>query len=198
MRCGLFRRFPCARIGRCGMKKRVLESYPFLDIDQLMKYKKNHRVAVSVEFGSQAIRVRLNLESLQGWVDGEEVFLDKSYCGYGGFRYWFLCPACEKRYRILYMKDGLICRKCGKLTYASQQRTKTDCYYFYQKAIKLARTIDPEYEEQRDFFQWPYRFPDRPKNMREPTYWTLKKKFLDYVAEGDAVWLDYVKWRFRR
>ena len=71
------------------MKKRVLESYPFLDIDQLMKYKKNHRVAVSVEFGSQALRVRLNLESLQGCVDGEEVFLDKSDWGYGGFRYWF-------------------------------------------------------------------------------------------------------------
>lgn len=180
------------------MKKRVLESYPPLDMDQLIKHRKGNKIAVTAEVGLHSFKIRLDLRSLEGKVGEEYVILEKSSCGFGGYRYWFLCPQCKQRYRILYLKKSLICRKCGKLSYASQQRTKTDCYYFYQKAILVAKQLDAEYDEQRDFFKHPYLFPIKPKNMRTSTYANLKKKFNNYIDEGDRIWLEYVSWRYKK
>ncbi len=45
-------------------------------------------------------------------------------CNYGGLRYWFLCPNCRSRRRILYLPfyaKYFACRACYNLTYESQQ-----------------------------------------------------------------------------
>jgi hypothetical protein len=52
------------------------------------------------------------------------VWFEKTYPNYGGFRYWFLCPAqgCGKRIAKLYKPPGsryFACRTCQNLTYES-------------------------------------------------------------------------------
>lgn len=49
-------------------------------------------------------------------------------CHFGGQRWWFRCPACSRRCRILYLPfDGSMfaCRQCHRLTYPSQQEYKS-------------------------------------------------------------------------
>jgi len=47
---------------------------------------------------------------------------EKQACNYGGFRYFFRCPKCDKRMRILYCKEGkFLCRKCLNLGYFLQR-----------------------------------------------------------------------------
>lgn len=48
--------------------------------------------------------------------------IDKQSCNYGGYRYFFHCPQCNKRMRILYCNDGkFLCRKCLNLGYFTQR-----------------------------------------------------------------------------
>jgi hypothetical protein len=51
-------------------------------------------------------------------------------CNYGGNRHWFLCPIpkCNRRSKKLYFHSTGIfaCRKCFKLAYTSQNRSKLD------------------------------------------------------------------------
>jgi len=56
------------------------------------------------------------------------VHLDTTPCNYGGKRWWFLCPNCNRRCRILYLPPGgsyFLCRICHNLTYESQQEGRT-------------------------------------------------------------------------
>jgi hypothetical protein len=51
-----------------------------------------------------------------------KVSLTYTHPNYGGFRYWFLCPACGIRVRKLYFhisKPLFLCRHCQNLTYTS-------------------------------------------------------------------------------
>jgi len=42
---------------------------------------------------------------------------------YGGVRWWYVCPICEKRKTALYVSGAaLICRQCAGIHYASQSR----------------------------------------------------------------------------
>lgn len=59
--------------------------------------------------------------------NGQTVFLDKTRCHYGGFRYWFKCPRCTKRSAVLYNRDSVfLCRQCHKLPYLSQRESEID------------------------------------------------------------------------
>ncbi|MFH2035897.1 MAG: hypothetical protein ABIJ45_05785 [Candidatus Zixiibacteriota bacterium] len=52
---------------------------------------------------------------------------ESTRCNYGGKRYWFLCPNCGRKCRILYLppkSNYFACRKCYNLTYRSQQEGK--------------------------------------------------------------------------
>ncbi len=49
-------------------------------------------------------------------------------CRYGGVRWWFQCPHCLKRARILYFyRDNILCRKCHGLWYRSQTVERLAC-----------------------------------------------------------------------
>lgn len=42
---------------------------------------------------------------------------------YGGVRWWYVCPNCEKRKGVLYVSDAALrCRQCAGLHYASQSK----------------------------------------------------------------------------
>lgn len=53
-----------------------------------------------------------------------KILLTKTMPNFGGVRYWFLCPGCNRRVGILYKPVGEIffkCRHCHNLTYQSAQ-----------------------------------------------------------------------------
>lgn len=53
------------------------------------------------------------------------VALDRTPCGWGGSRTWFLCPRCGRRVALLYLgRDGwFACRRCLGLAFRSQRET---------------------------------------------------------------------------
>lgn len=53
-------------------------------------------------------------------INNQSVQLSYSRCNYGGIRYWFLCPGCDRRVGVLYRKpleETFFCRTCQSLTY---------------------------------------------------------------------------------
>jgi hypothetical protein len=74
------------------------------------------------------------------------VYLTTTECNYGGKRYWFLCPSCTERCRILYLHPTgyrFTCRICNNLTYPSQQEG-----YPRWRAMRDAVYRYPEWERQ--------------------------------------------------
>ena len=63
-----------------------------------------------------------------------QIPVEKKTCNYGGHYYFFQCPQCNKRMRILYCLEGkYLCRKCAHLGYHSQRfypskRCSYNCY----------------------------------------------------------------------
>lgn len=59
-------------------------------------------------------------------------------CNYGGLRYFFKCPLCKKRMRILYFAENsvFLCRGCLNLSYKSQRLRPTERYYHMAKKVK--------------------------------------------------------------
>lgn len=58
-------------------------------------------------------------------------------CNYGGFRYFFKCPLCKKRMRLLYFAENsvFLCRGCLNLSYKSQRLRPTERYYHMAKKV---------------------------------------------------------------
>jgi hypothetical protein len=56
------------------------------------------------------------------------VWLDWTWCNYGNYRTWFLCPVkgCGRRVAILYAGAIFACRHCYKLTYPCQREATLD------------------------------------------------------------------------
>lgn len=54
-----------------------------------------------------------------------KVWLVKTLCFFGGFRYWFQCINCKKRAGVLYSSDDyFLCRHCANLSYESCNENK--------------------------------------------------------------------------
>lgn len=59
--------------------------------------------------------------------NGLSISLNKSLTGFGGARWWFSCPLCNKRAGILYkhpMSQILGCRRCLNLDYRKHRFSK--------------------------------------------------------------------------
>lgn len=52
-------------------------------------------------------------------MNGGKIYFDQTPCNYRGNRFWFLCPACNRRCGVLYGEE-FVCRKCVKLNYGCQ------------------------------------------------------------------------------
>lgn len=74
------------------------------------------------------------------------VYIVSTPCNYGGQRWWFRCPACNRRCRILYLAPGSVyfaCRICHDLTYTSQQEGRNRWSPLFDAMTKF-----PELERQ--------------------------------------------------
>lgn len=82
--------------------------------------------------GSNLKEWRICLKYTQTSSDGEQkrefkykVSVTKTSCNFGGYRYWFLCPFCNKRVGAIYKGgDYFACRHCYVLTYKSSNLSR--------------------------------------------------------------------------
>ena len=83
------------------------------------------RVADFVRKARQGLREAL----LQSSIESEDykLLLNKSKTGFGGARYWFICPLCQRRVGVLSrhpVSEILGCRTCLGLDYRSHRYSK--------------------------------------------------------------------------
>lgn len=118
----------------------------------------------------EAVRLIYRVRQYGGdWVDMDyRVALDRTSCHYGGERVWFRCPCCYNRAAILYSSGQFACRRCHRLSYASQVEADAD------RAARQADKI-------RDRLGWPEGILNgsgwrKPKWMRWRTYYRLVRQ----------------------
>ena len=91
---------------------------------------------------------------------------------FGGTRYWWLCPACNQRVRILYGGDLFVCRQCGRLTYETAQ-----------KGGDMLITIDNRLYRIRSRLKGDWHFlhgpGPRPKYMKWDKYSRLVREYMN-------------------
>jgi hypothetical protein len=92
-------------------------------------------------------------------------------CNYGGFRYFGLCPICQKKVTKLYLfKTMFACRHCLKLAYPSQNETLH--LRLLTKKYKAKEKLNKD--------EW-----TKPKWMRQKTFDRLRKEFFSLSEMSD-------------
>ncbi len=96
-------------------------------------------------------------------LDVSEIKISAFPCYYGGYRYYGLCPACNRCVRSLYVLDGTIpvCRVCLGMVYSSQNATFS--YRLYRKLKSVKNELNND--------EW-----TKPKWMRKKTFEQLRSK----------------------
>lgn len=114
---------------------------------------------------AQAVRVGdIDLSGeLSVYLLGHRVAVETTPCHFGGVRYWFLCPFCERRCAVIYKKG---CRLCANGRYRSESLSPKA--RLLHKALKRRRRLG----QSRGGLT--VRFPPRPKWMHEITYERLQ------------------------
>ncbi|HFI0102739.1 TPA: hypothetical protein ACGORV_001465 [Streptococcus suis] len=107
----------------------------------------------------------------------------------GGYRYFFLCPDCGRRCRKLYKRYLFYaCGNCQQIHKQTLNRSKTDCQYYWERALREARKVEPGWTPERGGYMF-NGFPSRPKRMKRDRYYKHYQRFLNYVRKGDNYWL---------
>lgn len=77
------------------------------------------------------------------------VRLSQSPCHFGGYRWFFLCPRCNKRVAHLYHVGSMFtCRHCNNLTYQSRNKTRGSVY-LYSRFFDYEDKADRLYQGKR-------------------------------------------------
>jgi len=101
----------------------------------------------------------------------KHIWLTSTACNYGGMRWWYSCPCCQRRAAVLYIMGGALrCAKCGRVSYASQRGDAMDRAWIKQRKLE-AKLIDG----------W-----QKPKRMRWKTVERLRGKINDCERRKDA------------
>ena len=107
-------------------------------------------------------------------LDGERVedwiALERTSCRFGGWRWWFTCPASGRRVGALHLPPGgrqFAGRLAWRLAYQSSRNTRLDCAH--DRLRRLYAKLGAKY---------PYELPSRPKGMHHATFaryeWALE------------------------
>jgi len=105
------------------------------------------------------------------------VWLDWTWCNYGDWRAWFLCPRCDRRVAILYGGATFACRHCYQLAYPCQRETTLD------RATRRAEKIRSRLGWEAGILNSP---GEKPKGMHWQTFEKLThqhNKFLGALLE---------------
>ena len=88
-------------------------------------------------------RLEIDLDSLMIDFGGESFELDRIAGTKGGNRYFFLCPDCGRRCRLLYKRYLYFsCGTCLDIQKSTLNRSKTDCQYYWELALREARKVE--------------------------------------------------------
>lgn len=111
---------------------------------------------------------------------GQPISTTSTPCGFGGRRYWFLCPDCGRRCAILY---PVRCRLCAKARYATEHKSQSS------RKIAKAHKIRERLGQTEGGLLAP--FPGKPKGMHWRTYERIRQ---DAMALEREIWMDTANW----
>ena len=99
-----------------------LGEYKFGTMRWLRNGEERGSISISVDAENSFLRVFYISTDRQTGEKKEKdynIFLTKTSCHYGGFRYWFICPVCNKKMGTLHLKgkSDFTCRHCLNLSY---------------------------------------------------------------------------------
>ncbi|HGN4719166.1 TPA: hypothetical protein ACKRTG_000287 [Streptococcus pyogenes] len=159
-----------------------------LSIENIIKPMKTQgKTRVTGSIGDQAIRI--DLDGLVIHYNGQGLLLETIPGTYGGKRYFFVCPDCERHCRKLFKAShAFACGSCQKVHQATLNRSKTDCCYYWQLAFKECLKVNPEARHIHGYYSRDD-FPKRPKYMRLTKYLYHWRRFHYYMDKGDRYWL---------
>lgn len=94
-------------------------------------------ISVQTTRDSAVLSYRIKDFSTDQWQDKRQLVpVVQTPCNYGGYRRWFLCPACDRQCELLYLRSArFACRLCQRVAYASQSGGAVD--RLMHKAFKL-------------------------------------------------------------
>lgn len=121
-----------------------------------------------LKFSKDATALRLTCGHLK-----QVIRLTKTCCNYGGYRCWFMCPACHRRMAVLYLLGDIKCRKCHGLVYNTERDTKIKRQH--RKANKIRRRLG--WQPGIANLDW-----EKPKGMHWKTFYRLRAKE-NYTAQ---------------
>lgn len=93
-------------------------------------------------------------------------------CNLGGVRYWWICPHCGRRCRVLYGGKYFLCRKCNSHAYYETQRDKNMLTRIDNELTAIRRRL-----KAKKTLATTAALPDKPKGMHWLTYMRLAKRY---------------------
>ncbi|MBF0699162.1 hypothetical protein [Streptococcus danieliae] len=131
----------------------------------------------------------IDLEAESLYLGSQYIPLESRPANYGGKQWYFICPDCDTRRRVLYGVVGFMaCGECQGIYKQTRNRTKTDCGYWWDMALKEIRKLDPNFKPPKGYVDYDD-FPKRPKWMRWPDYLKRWRKFHKYMDKAHTLWL---------
>lgn len=130
-----------------------------------------------VQFPDEKPNIRLKYKSrINGgeWQElNYEIELETTKCNFGGLRYWFKCPECNKRACVLYSGTIFKCRICSNLVHKSRNESTLDqaTRRLDKEKAKLFPELDLCFYDSVDWL-------DKPKWMRHKTFDAKKAELL--------------------
>lgn len=92
-------------------------------------------------------------------------------CNLGGVRYWWLCPRCGRRCRVLHCNRLFVCQRCSG-TYYETQKNKDTLTRIDNELTAIRRRL-----KAKKTLTVTDRLPDRPKGMHWRTYMRLSERY---------------------
>jgi hypothetical protein len=140
---------------------RLAENWPRLDVWML------HQCGGLVEGQTTTLQwgqipCRLSARTVDVLVDGTSVSVVWDTPMEGVARPWFVCPACGRRCRLVYLCDPIACRKCLRLDYASRHLYRRTPAVHRVARLRRKLGADP-----RPFAPLPPRRPGRSRAYHE-------------------------------
>lgn len=143
-------------------------------VEHTMRWNDGGNIGVALYLDRLMVGYSVTQESGQREKVRTAIHFDSVPNNYGGSqRYYFLCPHCGRRCRLLYLhRLHFKCRQCAGLNYPSQQATK-GTHETSQRLIKFLREKFGV-EESLSPHEASYYWPARPKGMHYKTYDRLR------------------------
>lgn len=127
-------------------------------------------IAVRVH-DAQSLSLLYSVGAVQDRRDGSQtIALTHTPCPYGSSRPWFVCPGCQRRAGLLFMRWGrFACRRCQQVSYTSQ--AEDVLARMWRKQTKIEAVLGEHW--------------GRPRGMRNRTHEVLLDALLELEAARD-------------